>query len=72
MQQQRTGTQSTGVTDEKGLKQEQLLECSRDQNKANVAEARTRTEASRRQAGRGERGQWDAWWAVQRMAWKGF
>lgn len=48
MQQQRTGTQSKGITDEKALRQEQLLECSRDQNKASVAEANEGTERRRR------------------------
>lgn len=48
MQQQRTGMQSKGMTDERALRQEQLLECPKHQNKTSVAEASERIEKSRR------------------------
>lgn len=49
MQQQRTGMQQfKGMTDERALRQEQLLECPRHQNKTSVAEASERIEKSRR------------------------
>lgn len=46
MQQQISGTESKGMTDEKVLRQEQLLECSRDQTKSSVAGANERMEKS--------------------------
>lgn len=51
MQPQITETQSKGMTDEKVLRQEQLLGCSRDQSKSSVAEANERIERSGRRVG---------------------